>query len=217
MVNICLSLFIRQPIGILPSKAVVGPYDFNLKCAKCEKVFTQVGSLNRHIRTIHAENPDTSESFLCDTCGRNFTAQLYLDRHIKNHQCGKTFGSTMPLLNHMRFIHRKGGVLCAVCQYKCKDNHSLKIHMAQHVCAGRVLEVKNYTCEHCSNTFSLPAYLARHMINIHCNRCREYECGCGKIFLNKSSLNRHQKGCSVCKSGRKYSCVCGKHFVLKLS
>lgn len=49
-------------------------------CSICEKGFTQKGSLNSHMRKHTGEKP-----FICTTCGKAFVYKYQLQRHVSEH------------------------------------------------------------------------------------------------------------------------------------
>ena len=69
--------------------------------------FTEAGSLKRHIRVIHENNPKNNK---CDTCGKLFATAVYLKKHIKVHDrikvfkcdsCGKLLSTRGNLKTHI--------------------------------------------------------------------------------------------------------------------
>lgn len=83
------------------------------KCQECSKTFTSTSHLNRHIGTVHKKNKENAfhskksanlmasylkqhgtldeqhdKSFMaCDYCHQKFESKVYLDKHIKMHNC----------------------------------------------------------------------------------------------------------------------------------
>ena len=51
----------------------------NYKCKVCEKSSTTLGSLMRHIKTVH----EGQRNHKCDSCGKCFSESGTLKRHIK--------------------------------------------------------------------------------------------------------------------------------------
>ena len=57
-----------------------GRRDF--KCDSCGKLFTESGSLKRHIQAIHEDKKD----YKCDYCGNLYSVVASFNRHVrKNH------------------------------------------------------------------------------------------------------------------------------------
>ena len=59
------------------------------KCHLCDKAFSQLDSVNRHIYRVHRQ-----QKYKCDLCDKAFHAKSYLTLHkngvhegLKNHEC----------------------------------------------------------------------------------------------------------------------------------
>ena len=53
------------------------------QCFECSKLFTQKGTLNRHVTSIHQEG-----IFVCHNCGEKFNRNFGLKRYMDN--CGQS-------------------------------------------------------------------------------------------------------------------------------
>ena len=88
--------------------------DGKFVCVECEKPFSQKKLLNRHVRTVHAqENPHT-----CQQCGRRCRSRSELETHLlihsgsKPHKCNlcqpkdKAFAQKSQLIDHQVKVHK---------------------------------------------------------------------------------------------------------------
>ena len=83
----------------------------NFPCKLCEKSFTTLGNLKRHINVHHEGHKDYS----CDSCGKHFSQAATLKRHIhtihegqkdyKCDSCDKLFFHAHQLKSHIQKIH----------------------------------------------------------------------------------------------------------------
>lgn len=78
---------------------------FSLKCEFCDKSYSQRHHLMNHMRSHTGE-----KQFRCDVCGRLFSRQSSLTRHVHNHGvkpfvcefCNMSFSNLSIMMNHMR-------------------------------------------------------------------------------------------------------------------
>ena len=120
---------------------------------------------------------------------------------------GRNVGSLKKMFFHP---FRTGDVelRCPVCS-KTVKSRSFKAHMQYHKSQEQNKEL--LVCVYCDNKpFTSAISLKRHML-IHENTkpfmCKE----CGKGFRQKGSLTTHER----VHSGIRFSCICGKLFITK--
>ena len=153
---------------------------------------------NEDIEDIHNKTE-------CEICGKKFTLNRNLKRHISTiHEglkkydcdfCGKDFGYFHALQNHIYAIHRgmkhfKYGFWEEII---CSDTN-FKVHIQ------KVLESKNHTCQKCGKVFSRAHNLNYHINHVHyknndknkIKNTHKYKCGlCSQVFYEEALLKRH--------------------------
>ena len=92
------------------------------KCEFCDKTFHKRMFLRFHIRTVHKN--ENEENITCDECEKPFKNQYYLKIHKTTEHaekifgcefCGKLFGGSQRLKNHVKVIHE--GIRDFICHY----------------------------------------------------------------------------------------------------
>lgn len=104
------------------------------RCSSCERVFTRVHHLERHI-LIHTGE----KSFTCSVCDKSFRLKQHLMGHMDVHREERRFG-------------------CPVCAKKFKRRDNLGRHILVH--SG----LRPFPCPQCDVQFTLKRNLMRHMI-----------------------------------------------------
>lgn len=131
--------------------------------------------------TTHQQaDQSNSDPLKCSVCGKKFSLQRLLNRHMKCHSdvkryscayCGKGFNDTFDLKRHIRTHSGVRPYKCAHCEksftQRCSlESHSLKVHGIAHKYAYKERRPKVYVCEECGNTTSSP--------EVHFNHLRDY-------------------------------------------
>ncbi|KAG8516340.1 Zinc finger protein 710 [Galemys pyrenaicus] len=110
--------------------------------------------------------PQGVKEFKCEVCGREFTLQANMKRHMlihtsvrpyQCHICFKTFVQKQTLKTHMIVHSPVKPFKCKVCGKSFNRMYNLLGHM--HLHAGS----KPFKCPYCSSKFNLKGNLSRHM------------------------------------------------------
>ncbi|XP_070707315.1 gastrula zinc finger protein XlCGF57.1-like [Pempheris klunzingeri] len=164
-------------------------------------------------QTVHIEKKKSG----CDVCGKRFTKQANLRRHLKIHTgekqfgcdvCGKRFTRQETLRTHMRTHTGEKPFVCGDCGKRFAYQELLKRHMRLHTVE------KQFCCDVCGKQFKRQETIKIHM-RIHTGE-KPFSCDvCGKRFNWAVGLKIHM----IIHTGEKsFSCkqfgcgVCGKRF-----
>lgn len=122
-----------------------------------------------------------SEKLTCRICGKAFSLQRLLNRHMKCHSdvkrylctfCGKGFNDTFDLKRHTRTHTGVRPYKCTMCEksftQRCSlESHTLKVHGIQHQYAYKERRTKMYVCEECGHTTNEPEIHYIHLKQKH--------------------------------------------------
>ncbi|XP_065558006.1 zinc finger protein 543-like [Artemia franciscana] len=171
------------------------PQGFRYECPECHRRFKSRVALGRH-KTIHKDVILPPEkTVLCELCGKAFTSNYVLKKHLKYHSgereftcstCGKGFIAESALRAHetchdpLSLTH-----MCNLCpkgfrSLEILDKHIAKVHSAH----------REHVCQICTESYRLRSELENHML-IHSNQVK-YWCECGKLFLSAKYLQKHK-------------------------
>uniref|UniRef100_A0A4W5JZD0 Myoneurin n=1 Tax=Hucho hucho TaxID=62062 RepID=A0A4W5JZD0_9TELE len=180
-------------------------------CAECNKEFSEISSLRRHMRIHKGVKP-----FQCLFCNRAFTQGNQLKTHLRIHtgekpfacsQCDKGFAQKCQLVAHCRMYHgEEKPYTCEQCGLQFATSSNYKIHCRKH--SGE----KPYVCEQCGKGFAQASTLTYHMRS-HTGE-KPYQCdNCGMAFSVSSSLITHKRKHT---GEATHEClVCQKAFITK--
>ena len=165
-----------------------------LLCKKCNKLFSTLGNLNIHVKTIH----DNKLPFKCTfpNCQKEYRRKSELIEHERIHFgikpfvcdiCKKSFNIKSNLNSHFKYHSEIRPFKCSFCDKKFKINKDLKDHIKNYH-----FKIKKYVCNLCGKWFGKLSLLKTHSVT-HTNE-KKYQCkfeGCGKLFKGKRGMEKH--------------------------
>uniref|UniRef100_T1GZ30 C2H2-type domain-containing protein n=1 Tax=Megaselia scalaris TaxID=36166 RepID=T1GZ30_MEGSC len=107
------------------------------QCKQCDKTFTQMTNLLRHIQTVHSG----LRPFECEVCHKTFTQQGNLQRHQLTHtgekpfkckRCGRAFSQRINLKKHSMAHQGFRPYKCELCEMSFVQKPNLTKHMMTH-------------------------------------------------------------------------------------
>lgn len=174
------------------TKDTVKPYYCSVQ--DCQTHSRNVKDLTEHVTRHLGIKP-----FLCNACGRAFSAKKDMDRHADIHReskdyschvCNQTFKSYHTMRRHV-FVHKfKDRFKCDQCPYTTAIRNSFNQHMIKHT-------QRTHKCQICDKSLRSSRSLAKHIQNRHtfnriftCRYC-EFKTDVG---LSYSSHMRQHRG-----------------------
>nr|CAD7257206.1 unnamed protein product [Timema shepardi] len=173
------------------------------RCVKCKSQFVNPEALDHHLAT-------STHNYSCASCGKVFTCERYLRRHLVTHRtaepfkcpdCGKGF-KTETYLNTHRLIH--GSEKPYKCQY-CNAAFIRKDKMVRHSLIHQT--VKKLKCPFrthlgCMREFNRGDKLKLHILthsSVKPNQCRKCQVKpnqcrkCHRSFSKMTLLRQHER------------------------
>ena len=180
----CLRLFKSQEslqihvCEILP-QSWLGQDQKSQKCPKCEKEFEKYGDILCHYNLEHKDSEENVQHFKtffeCKHCGKEYYAQLALNRHFIN--CNE------------KGIQEDNPLECLYCSEVCSSLEELDKHKEQR--HKRVMQYYEPGCK--LNTCNFRAKSKRQVLE-HCKNEHQLYCVlCQEAFYFKHYLSKHHK------------------------
>lgn len=168
-------------------------------CEICKRKFTNLRSLQAHIRRNHHPNV---EKFKCETCGISCMNQNQLRMHVETvhfhirkyqcKSCGKAFKRADSLSDHERIHKNERPYKCSYedCDKRFKTRRNKVQHERIHT--GE----RPYVCEidGCGEEFAYNKTFKAHLQRKHGVSALNFSCAiCSELFDNKTQLMKHMK------------------------
>ncbi|OXA37370.1 Zinc finger protein 2 [Folsomia candida] len=182
--------------------------------------FKDVGSVLKHFKGEHAENP---VRFRCTLCVKEFKQKCSLDKHIAVHTtekcykcstCGRSFALRGNLRTHQRIHQDKEEreiFNCQLCPWTCLTQSGVQRHVkTRH---GNEKKTASYQCTLCDKALTRSTGVTLHMQANHpTNEMPIHSCEkCGYKSRMKFALTRHVQ--RVHDRVKRTECYfCGKKF-----
>ncbi|XP_071552954.1 LOW QUALITY PROTEIN: zinc finger protein 341-like [Panulirus ornatus] len=173
--------------------------DLQYRCHTCSKVFSSLNDLGFHQyeHSVYPQPKKTigPSYFGCTKCMNKYASAEALEHHLRTSshyypckQCGKVFTSERLLRRHLHIHGTVNLFTCAQCSKDFKSEYSLKLHQLIHT--GE----KPFECQLCKTAFNRRDKLKRHML-IH--EAKKLKCpfrssiGCLREFSRPDKLRLH--------------------------
>lgn len=195
----------------------------HINCLECPKTFKTQLSLERHTFLIHSED----NAFPCSVCNGKIRTAALLELHMDQHMtrgkpfacktCGKDFTRQYHLKRHLKFSTCAGpakaeAMVCKVCGKEFVRVDNFRTHLKSHLGQGPTTKKSDYMCPCCKKCFYSLSTLNIH-IRTHTGE-RPFDCDlCDKNFPSLVALKKHRRF----HTGEKpYTCsVCNTNFAVK--
>lgn len=213
--NVCFSKFFSKEMMSDHKKICVPPPGVN-SCNFCDKLFTDISSLEFHTRIFHPQSQiadtditstnqedtieDTNSIFKCVHCERVY----YSDRSLKHHmklkhttdeaveclQCGKICNNKYYLASHTKIVHTDNfWSKCDYCEKQFKSKRNIRRHIEY-----THLGMQRYKCIECETLFKEKRSLRKHVRTKHSESTAFPQCHlCQKRFESAKSCKIHLK------------------------
>ncbi|XP_039762737.1 zinc finger protein 91-like isoform X2 [Pararge aegeria] len=210
--NVCFQKFFSKETIRRHRKTCIPPTNVN-SCAYCDKLFTDISSLDFHLRIFHPQ------AQLVDSKIKSHSEDSSKRSSYKCVHCGRIYHNTRSLKHHMKLKHTVDDpVKCQSCDKICNNKYSLAYHKMVH---------KNTSwskCDYCEKVFKSKRNIRRHIEYTHLGKQR-YKCiECETLFKEKRSLRKHVRikhpnsaafpQCHICEKRFESAKSCKTHLKL---
>ncbi|XP_034839018.1 zinc finger protein 600-like [Maniola hyperantus] len=208
--NVCFQKFFSKETIKEHRKTCVPPKNVNT-CSHCDKLFTDISSLEFHTRIFHPQSQiadsitstseDVKEScHKCIHCNRIYYSERSLKHHLKlKHTiddpvqcklCDKICNNKYYLASHLKVVHNnESSSKCDYCDKEFKSKRNIRRHIEY-----THLGMQRYKCVECETLFKEKRSLRKHVRVKHPNSTAFPQCHiCEKRFESAKSCKTHLK------------------------
>lgn len=179
--NVCFGKFYCKETIFEHKKICIPPPNVNA-CMHCDKLFTDISSLEFHTRIFHPQ-AQIADSKISST----FTEDLCDTLNYKCSHCDRVYYSERSLKHHIKLKHTTDeAVECEICGKQCNN----KYYLASHI---KIVHNNDSwaKCDYCNKEFKSKRNIRRHIECTHLGMQR-YKCiECETLFKEKRSLRKH--------------------------
>ena len=207
--------------------------NFNVKCEPCGKSFSTQGSLRRHVKRFHVnsfnnhndssnneqnndiEGQSESLHIKCEPCGKSFSTQGSLRRHVKNFHINSINNHNDSTNNE-----QSNDIDFEVHEGQNDNFHEAIVHtnMNQEENNLENSVQSNYFCKYCGKKFSWKKSLKVHMRNAHAEQNLESENSfCENNESTYTNTNQEENNSENSVQSNYFCKYCGKNYGWKYS
>jgi len=143
----------EKPLFTKHVEIVNGEMFYQYECLICEKQFSKLSNVKRHVGTHNGEKP-----YHCSFCAIVYYDKNAYCKHLRTHSpythecpvCKRLFSKLCNVKRHIRTHTGEKPYQCMQCDKLFSDKGNLSIHMRIHS------DEKPYQCVQCSKTFCDP-------------------------------------------------------------
>ncbi|XP_052745138.1 zinc finger protein OZF isoform X2 [Bicyclus anynana] len=149
-------------------------------CVECDKAFKSKGALKTHLTSAAAHVNYSDRKLQCDHCGKRFGVTRDLEQHMYIHigrrpfpcdQCEKGYSTSWALTRHKQYTHE--GYKDPL-KYPCSVCHKIFALKKTHKAHMRIhTGERPYACSTCGATFVQSGALATHNKLVHLRLTRD--------------------------------------------
>ncbi|XP_026323791.1 RE1-silencing transcription factor-like isoform X2 [Hyposmocoma kahamanoa] len=164
-------------------------------CSLCDKRFRLNCTLDRHLAVVHRNRRE----FSCEYCPERFSTVSKLTRHVRSHAgerpypckyCDKAFTKSHHYTRHVRVKHPNQEPSIELEQYPCEQCSDTFANQDELIYHSAVHATQNLTCPLCQEKFQNVDGVTAH-IKSHINGV-EFMCDfCELVFTSKEKLENH--------------------------
>ncbi|KAM3955254.1 uncharacterized protein ACR2FA_010859 [Aphomia sociella] len=208
--NVCFTKFYSKENMFEHKKICLPPPNVNT-CSHCDKLFTDITSLEFHMKIFHPQaqiddtnitsaNINEAENYKCKHCHRIYYSERSLKHHIKlKHTtdeamecqyCGKLCSNKYYLASHMKIVHTNDTwSKCDYCDKQFKSKRNIRRHIE-----FTHMGIQRHKCIECETLFKEKRSLRKHVRSKHPNSASFPQCHiCHKRFESAKSCKIHLK------------------------